>query len=89
MIGVVLLGGWLLLFNREADEPFAPRESWKKVRKYDTAWLCEEGRREEAAELSEQTAKEKHRQDSDTLAAMLRYRCEHESNPNGRARSRR
>jgi hypothetical protein len=74
---MVLLGGWLLLFNPEPGAPYSPTQRWERVRKYDTAWLCEEGRREEAARLSERTAKEHSRQGSDTLAATLRYRCEY------------
>jgi hypothetical protein len=77
LIGMVLLGGWLLLFNPEPGAPYSPTGRWERVRKYETAWLCEEGRREEAARLSERTAKEHSRQRSDTLAAMLRYRCEY------------
>jgi hypothetical protein len=58
------------------------------VRKYDTAWLCEEGRREEAAELVKETDEERREKSgarqagavasSGNLAALLRYRCEHE-----------
>jgi len=77
LIGVVLLGGWLLLFHPEGDAPPAPAESWERVRKYDTAWLCEQGRHEEAVKLSERTAKEQGRQGSDMLNALLRYRCEY------------
>jgi hypothetical protein len=78
---MVLLGAWLLLFNPESNAHYASMESWERVRKYDTAWLCEEGRREEAARLSERTAKEHSRQGSDTLAATLRYRCEYTDSP--------
>jgi hypothetical protein len=48
----------LLLFNPERDAPYTARAGWEKVRKYDTAWLCEEGRREEAAELAQEEAEE-------------------------------
>ena len=81
MIGMVLLGAWLLLFNPESNAHYASTESWERVRKYDTAWLCEEGRREEAAKLSERTAKEHKQQGSDTLAATLQYRCEYTDSP--------
>src|SRR5262249_48150107 len=74
---MVLFGAWLLLFNPESNAPHASMESWERVRKYDTAWLCEEGRRAEAARLSERTAKEHKQQGSDMLAATLRYRCEY------------
>jgi hypothetical protein len=59
------------------------------VRKYDTAWLCEEGRREEAAELVKETEEDRREKSgpqspgaiasAGNLAALLRYRCEHES----------
>ena len=42
-------------FNPDPGARYAPMESWERVRKYDTAWLCEEARREEAARLSERT----------------------------------
>ena len=48
----------MLLWNPEREAPNTARADWEKVRKYDTAWLCEEGRREEAAELAQEEAEE-------------------------------
>ena len=73
---MLLLGGWILLLLPEPGTPSAPTASWKKVREYDTAWRCEEGRREKAAELTKDTAEEQRASGSGTLDAMLRYRCE-------------
>jgi hypothetical protein len=75
---LLLLAGWTLFLNRGPNPLDAPRDDWKKVRKYDTAWLCEEGRRKEAAELAEDAAKDHPDQSETLLAAMLRYRCEPE-----------
>ena len=46
-----------------------------QVREYDTAWLCEEGRRAKAADLARD---EKHKagQAATALGPLLRYRCE-------------
>jgi len=72
---VILLGGWMLLFNRTPELANPPLSSWKKVHEYDTAWLCEEGRREKAGELAQEDAK-KPGQSSTVLGPLLRYRCE-------------
>jgi hypothetical protein len=74
-MAVILLGGWILLFNRTPELANPPLSSWKKVREYDTAWLCEEGRRTKAADLARD---EKHKagQAATTLGPLLRYRCE-------------
>jgi hypothetical protein len=72
---VILLGGWMLLFNRTPELPNPPLSSWKKVHEYDTAWLCEEKRREKAGELAQDDAK-KPGQSSTVLGPLLRYRCE-------------
>jgi hypothetical protein len=74
---MLLLGGWTLLFNPEPNPLNAPRADWEEVEEYDTAWLCEEGRRDEAAERAEEAAKERPGHSPSTLDAMLRYRCEH------------
>jgi hypothetical protein len=76
-LAVLLLSGWTLLFNPEPNPLNAPRGDWEDVEEYDTAWLCEEGRREEAAERAEEAAKERPGHSPSTLDAMLRYRCEH------------
>jgi hypothetical protein len=72
---VILLGGWMLLFNPTPDLPDPPLPTWKKIREYDTAWLCEEGRRKEANDLAQKTAA-KPGQSSTVLGPLLRYRCE-------------
>jgi len=72
--GVILLGGWLLLFNPTPNMPDPPLPTWKKIHEYDTAWLCEEGRRKEANDLAEEAAK-KPGQSSTVLGPLLRYRC--------------
>jgi len=72
---VILLGGWALLFNPTPNLPDPPLPTWKKIREYDTAWLCEEGRRKEANDLAEEMA-EKPGRSSTVLGPLLRYRCE-------------
>ena len=72
---VILLGGWLLLFNPTSNMPDPPLPTWKKIHEYDTAWLCEEGRRKEANDLAQEAA-EKPGQSSTVLGPLLRYRCE-------------
>lgn len=73
---MILLGGWILLSLPEHGTSSTPGASWEKVREYDTAWLCEEGRRDEVAELMKDAAKKQPGDGSGTLSAMLRYRCE-------------
>ncbi len=73
---VILLGGWMLLFNRTPDLANPPLADWKKMREYDTAWLCEEGRRQEANDLAVETSKKQGGQSSTVLGPLLRYRCE-------------
>jgi hypothetical protein len=65
----------MLLFNRTPEVANPPLSTWKKVHEYDTAWLCEEGRREKAGELAQEAAK-KPGQSSTALGPLLRYRCE-------------
>ena len=72
---VILLGGWILLFNRTPDLANPPLSSWKKEDEYDTAWLCEEARRKKAVELAEEQAPGPG-QSSTVLGPLLRYRCE-------------
>jgi len=76
----VLLAGWVLLFNKTPELANPPLASWKKVDDYDTAWLCEEGRREKAADLMKD-AQKKNTQNGPpeaqtALGSLLRYRCE-------------
>lgn len=72
----MLLAGWVLLFNRTPELANPPPSSWKKVRDYDTAWLCEEGRRGEAADLAKEAEKKGPPEASTALGPLLRYRCE-------------
>ena len=82
----------MLLHNPEASGLHMPRGDWETVRTYDTAWRCEQGRREEAMERARRRST---RQSSGgearsvrtgrsigggtgMLAALLQYRCEHE-----------
>src|SRR5205807_2600953 len=48
---LILYGGWLLLFNPEANRPDAPLSSWKKRGEYDTGYLCEQARSKSVADL--------------------------------------
>ena len=73
---LILSGGWLLLFNPEAHRPDTPLGRWKKLRDYDTSYLCEQARSKSVADLLRDR-----RQSPDTprlrpAAAELRYRCE-------------
>jgi hypothetical protein len=86
-LGTVLLGGWTLLFNPEPNALNAPRADWEEVEEYDTAWLCEQGRREEAVERAEEAAKERPGHSPSTLQAMLRYRCEHSDRTDAHGRA--
>jgi hypothetical protein len=95
----VLIASWLLLFNPEADGLRGARGEWETVRGYDTLWLCEQGRREEAAQDAEEAAKQADARwprpsgprsaSSGTLAALLQYRCEYEKRARGRSDRRR
>jgi len=69
---VMLLGGWTLLFNPKPDQLYVPRADWEEVREYDTAWLCEEGRRDEAAELAKDGTKDRPRGIASTLTGLFR-----------------
>ena len=72
---MVLYGGWLLLFNPNDHQPSAPLSAWEKVGDHDTAYECEQERREEVKEALEKDAKKRgvHMTETD---AQLRYRCE-------------
>jgi hypothetical protein len=72
----VLLTGWVLLFNRTPELANPPLASWKKVREYDTVWLCEEGRRDEARDLAKDAPKDGPPESATTFGPLLRYRCE-------------
>src|SRR5438128_12081443 len=48
---LILYGGWLLLFNPEANRPDAPLSSWKKRGEYDTGYVCEQARSKSVADL--------------------------------------
>ncbi len=69
--GAILFGGWLLLFNPTEGQPRKPIAQWKKVREYDTAWLCEQGRRKEAM-----AAQQKATHPAGLFDVDQRYRCE-------------
>jgi hypothetical protein len=89
-----LIASWLLLFNPKANGLQGGQGEWETVRHYDTLWLCEQGRREDAAERAEEAAKKDDAKwplpsgprapDSGNLAALLQYRCEHERRASGR-----
>ena len=73
---LILYGGWLLLFNPEAQRPDAPLSRWQKLREYDTGYLCEQARSKSVADLLRD---QRQNPDSPRLrpaAAELRYRCE-------------
>ena len=73
---LLLSGGWLLLFNPEAHRPDTPLDRWKKLRDYDTSYLCEQARSKSVADLLRD---ERERRDGPRLGpaeAELRYRCE-------------
>jgi hypothetical protein len=90
----MLITSWLLLFNPESNGLQSGPGEWETVRHYDTLWLCEQGRREEAAERAQEIAKKADAKwgrpsgprspDSETFAAMLQYRCEYERRASGR-----
>ena len=73
---MILFGGWLLLFNADEQKPNAPITEWKKLREYDTAWLCEEGRRREMASFRAQAVKKGGGPSAMALDAERRYLCE-------------
>jgi hypothetical protein len=70
--GIVLYGGWLLLFNPEHNQPMAPISAWKKVKDYDTAYECQQGLRDKVIEAGKAGDPEKHLLPTE---AELRYRC--------------
>ena len=72
----MLLAGWVLLFNKTPELADPPLASWKKVHDYDTAWLCEEGRREKAVDLMKDAQKNGPPEAQTALGPLLRYRCE-------------
>ncbi len=74
---VLLYGGWLLLFNPDPSRPNAPLSSWKKVKEFDTAYLCEQRRNEEVTGVLAKAPKRDRREAPKTPAdAEMRYRCE-------------
>ena len=73
---VLLLGGWLLLTRPDGVEMTEPLAAWKKVRDYDTAWLCEQGRRAEVTRYAQHAAKERTTQGLALDAGQDRFRCE-------------
>ena len=79
---IVLYGGWLLLFNPDRYRPDAPLSTWKKVKEYDTAYLCQQKRNEQVVDMlakaSKNDAKKKDpKKEAITPAeAATRYRCE-------------
>lgn len=76
-----LAAGWVLSFNPAADGLNARRDGWEWVERYDSAWACEEGRREAALEKAEKQAarSQKVAANNTALRTLLQYRCEHES----------
>jgi hypothetical protein len=71
---IVLYGGWLLLFNPQADRPDAPLSLWKKKGGYDTPYLCDRARSQAVADLARE-AREKHA-NLRPADVELRFRCE-------------
>jgi hypothetical protein len=72
VVGIVLYGGWLLLFNPEHDRPMAPLSAWKKVDDYDTAYECQQKLRDKVVEAEEERNPKKRLPPNE---AALRYRC--------------
>jgi hypothetical protein len=72
VVGIVLYGGWLLLFNPAHDRPMAPLSAWKKVDDYETAYECQQGLREKVVEADQERNPKKRLSPTD---AALRYRC--------------
>src|SRR5437763_297166 len=73
---LILYGGWLLLFNPEANRPDAPLSSWKKRGEYDTGYLCEQARSKSVADLLRDQRQNPDGPRLRPAAAELRYRCE-------------
>ena len=76
LAAIVLYGGWLLLFNPDAQHPDAPLRSWKRKGEFDTAYLCDQRKQEKIREtVAKETAKP-----TDTPITSgeleMRYRCE-------------
>ena len=74
---IVLYGGWLLLFNPDAQHPDAPLRSWKHKGEFDTAYQFDQRKREK---IHETLAKETGGKPADAPITggglELRYRCE-------------
>ncbi len=73
---IFLLGGWLLLSRPDGVDLSKPLATWKKVRDYDTAWLCEQGRRAEITHYVKDAAPERRTQGLAQDAGQDRFRCE-------------
>ena len=69
---IVLYGGWLLLFNPLKNQPTAPLSAWKNLDDFDTAYECEQKRREEIADAVKADDPEDRLAPTD---AEVRYRC--------------
>ena len=71
---IILYGGWLLLFNPQANRPDAPISQWKKQGTYDTPYLCDRARSQAVADLVRE-AREQHANQR-PADVELRLRCE-------------
>jgi hypothetical protein len=74
---VLLFGGWFLMQNPDARNSSAPLSTWKKVRSYDTSYLCEQGRHKEAVSAAE------HDRAKSPTVFELSYRCVREEHVEG------
>jgi hypothetical protein len=69
-LGALLFAGaWLLLENPKHDDAHPPPTEWQEVRSYDTAFLCEQGRREQVLDRLKEEGTPRGIVDG-------RYRCE-------------
>ena len=76
LAAIVLYGGWLLLFNPDRQRPNASLHDWKRVHEYDTAYLCDQGRREKMRSDLEKEARKPSQPPVSPTDLELRYRCE-------------
>jgi len=77
LAAIVLYGGWLLLFNPDAQHPDAPLRSWKRKGEFDTAYLCDQKKREKIRQtLAKQTGGRPEDAPITGGGLELRYRCE-------------
>ena len=77
LAAIVLYGGWLLLFNPDAQHPDAPLRSWKHKGEFDTAYQCNQRKQDK---IRETLAKERSGKPTDPPITggelESSYRCE-------------